>query len=125
MDAALHNKKDRFDNALQELEQGISALRLLQESEKSLPFRYELGSSLYGQAIIPAHTRTVGIWLGAGVMVQFELKDAQNFLANKQKERQEEMRRLDHDLNFLRRQITTMEVNLARLYNHVLSLQAQ
>ena len=84
-----------------------------------LTYTFELGDTLYAKACIPAGERKVGLWLGAGILLEYELADACQFLDMKRTERKEELVKCAHDLDFIRRQITTTEVTVARLYNHV------
>jgi prefoldin subunit 5 len=116
MERSLQNKRERFTNLLKELETSINAVILLSEPGQR-HYNFELGDTLYGRAIIPDGDRKVGLWLGAGVMLEYELTEARSFLETKRDERKEELRKSEHDLEFIRKQITTTEVNLARLYN--------
>ena len=116
MEKSLQNKRERFTNLLKELESSISAVTQLSEPGER-HYNFELGDTLYGRALIPDDDRKVGLWLGAGVMLEYKLNEARSFLEIKRDERKEELRKADHDLEFIRKQITTTEVNLARLYN--------
>lgn len=116
MEGVLHNKKERFANLLHELNSSIAAIEQLRKPG-DLHYKFELGNTLYAAALIPDEARKVGLWLGAGIMLEYDLDEALQFLANKRDDRTEEIRKINHDLHFLKRQITTMEVNVARLYN--------
>lgn len=122
MENSLRNKKERFTNLNQDLEMSINAVNQLADPSAH-QFTFELGDTLYGRAAIAAVAegaeRQVGLWLGAGVMLEYSTVQARQFLEQKREERQEELRKCDHDLEFIRKQITTTEVTLARLYNHL------
>lgn len=121
MEKGLQNKKARFSSLLSELENSLSAVKQM-FIPGDLTFDFELGDTLYAKAIIPENEgRKVGLWLGAGIMLEYELEEASIFLEMKISERKDEIRKVDHDLDFLRNQITTMEVNIARLYNWILN----
>jgi len=59
----------------------------------------------------------VFLWLGANVMVAYETSEAELLLQNKLNTAQQSLENCDEDLDFLREQITTMEVATARVYN--------
>lgn len=120
MEAALRARETRYDASIAEIESSLEAVETLRRTPTSLSYNFELGSTLYATAIIPpteSH-RCIGLWLGGGIMLEFEVEEAISFLKNKLEERQRELSKVKHDLLFIRRQVTTMEVNMARLYNH-------
>lgn len=68
---------------------------------------------------VPNNTGTVMLWLGANTMVEFPFQDAKQLLENNLKNGRENVANLEKDLDFLKTQITTMEVNLARVHNEI------
>lgn len=125
MEGSLRSKRERLAGLLQDLDLSINAVGQLAD-RSPCNFTFELGDTLYGRARIAAvpedGKRTVGLWLGAGVMLEYEMGEARHFLEHKQTERREELKKCEHDLEFIRRQITTTEVTIARLYNHLVHL---
>jgi prefoldin subunit 5 len=121
MEVSLKSKFDRFTNLQTELDSSYAAVNQLSKSSE-LEYDFELGDTLYAKAKIPQGDQTVGLWLGAGVMLEYELPDAKEFLKSKLEERKEEIRKVTHDLEFVRKQITTMEVVIARLFNFIRGL---
>lgn len=109
-----------------EIESSIGAIKAIQTTNKEesapIQFTFELGDTLYGKANVRANS-SVGLWLGAGVMLEYEGGEAIAFLETKLREREEEIGKVVCDLEFIRRQITTMEVNIARLYNYLVQLK--
>lgn len=114
MERGLKNKRLRLSSYVTDLSKSIEAISAL---EKTDTIRYEIGDTLYANATLSKTDRTVGLWLGAGIMLDFERADGIQFLSIKLKERKNEVQKCIHDLSFIRRQITTMEVNISRLYN--------
>lgn len=110
----MKNKRLRLSSYVTDLSKSIEAISAL---EKTDTIRYEIGDTLYANATLSKTDRTVGLWLGAGIMLDFERADGIQFLSIKLKERKNEVQKCIHDLSFIRRQITTMEVNISRLYN--------
>jgi prefoldin subunit 5 len=79
---------------------------------------FSLQDTLYARATIrPATLDSVYLWLGANVMVSYPLTEAEELLQQKLDKAQESLKACDEDLEFLRVQITTLEVALARVHN--------
>lgn len=70
-----------------------------------------LSDQLYVNAKVPA-TSKVCLWLGANVMLEYEIDDAESLLTKNLTVAQNNLTELDDDLNFLRDQITTTEVSI-------------
>ena len=60
----------------------------------------------------------VCLWLGANVMMEFTFEEAEELLNKNLKTATENLAVVEQQLSFLRDQITTSEVNIARVYNH-------
>ncbi|KAK1061077.1 peptide chain release factor 1 [Friedmanniomyces endolithicus] len=88
------------------------------ETEDAEPLEsfFELNDTLYAKAEIPK-TEEVYLWLGANVMLSYPLPEAETLLQSKLEAAQLSLENCDEDLDFLREQITTMEVATARVYN--------
>jgi prefoldin subunit 5 len=79
---------------------------------------FSLQDTLYAKAIIkPAQIDEVYLWLGANVMVAYPLDEAEELLQAKWDKAKESLTACDEDLEFLRVQITTLEVAIARVHN--------
>ncbi|OJT14441.1 hypothetical protein TRAPUB_9019 [Trametes pubescens] len=85
-------------------------------SKKPLVTTYELNDTLYAEAELE-DTDTVFLWLGANVMLSYKLPAAVALLRSKLDSAQSSLATVIEDLEFLREQITVMEVNTARVYN--------
>ncbi|XDG05515.1 hypothetical protein ABKA04_005130 [Annulohypoxylon sp. FPYF3050] len=77
---------------------------------------FELNDTLYAKASIPP-TDEVYLWLGANVMLAYPIEEAQTLLISKLSAAKQSYSNCEEDLDFLREQITTMEVAIARVYN--------
>ncbi|RKP29606.1 Prefoldin, subunit 3 [Metschnikowia bicuspidata] len=97
-----------------DIENNLAVIRHLQQQQadgaETLTTNFELDSTLYARADVDLQSLdSVYLWLGADVMLEYPLDEALDLL-----------NQLDtalEDLDFLRQNITTMEVNTARLYN--------
>ncbi|KAF1817614.1 Prefoldin, subunit 3 [Eremomyces bilateralis CBS 781.70] len=77
---------------------------------------FELNDTLFAKANIPP-TDEVYIWLGANVMLAYPVSEAISLLESKLATAKQSVANCEEDLDFLREQITTMEVATARVYN--------
>lgn len=77
---------------------------------------YELNDTLYAKAVITPGN-TVYIWLGANVMLEYTITEAIELLESKLQAATQSLSMCEEDLEFLRENITVVEVNTARVYN--------
>ncbi|KAI0920312.1 hypothetical protein AcV5_010083 [Taiwanofungus camphoratus] len=87
-----------------------------QSMKKPVRTTFELNDTLYAEAELE-DTDTVYLWLGANVMLSYKLPDAISLLRSKLEAAEASLTSVIEDLEFLREQITIMEVNTARVYN--------
>lgn len=79
---------------------------------------FSLQDTLYAKAKIkPAEIDEVYLWLGANVMVAYPLDEAEDLLQSKLTKAKNSLVAAEEDLEFLRVQITTLEVAIARVHN--------
>ncbi|KAF7541965.1 hypothetical protein G7Z17_g11854 [Cylindrodendrum hubeiense] len=94
----------------------VKFLKLRKDDEEPIQTTFELNDTLYAKADIPA-TEEVYIWLGANVMLSYPIDEAETLLEQKLSTAKISLSNCEEDLDFLREQITTMEVAIARVYN--------
>lgn len=117
MEISLNNKRLRTQSKLEDLNKSIAAIVGLKKNSGST-FNFELNDTLYAKAHLPEDKlETVHLWLGANVMLSYPVKEALELLETKRDEAKTIFDQCETDLLFLRDQITTMEVNTARVYN--------
>ncbi|CAK4080444.1 unnamed protein product [Aphanomyces euteiches] len=78
---------------------------------------FSLADNVFAKATIDADVQTVCIWLGANVMVEYTFDEALELLRSNLKTAEQRLEQIDTDLAFLRDQIITTEVNMARIFN--------
>lgn len=83
----------------------------------------ELHDTLYARVQVDGAPEEVYLWLGANVMLAYPIAEARTLLQGKLAAALESLRNCQDDLDFLRQQITTLEVNTARLYNYEVTLK--
>ena len=90
------------------------------DEEDEEEIQYELEDGLYTFATIPKKnkTNTVSLWLGAGILMEFTYEEALEVLQEKYDTYNIKIKDIMEDLEWLREQKTTMEVNIAKVYNY-------
>ena len=106
----LERKEEGRDESEDELEE--------KKSSDVLETTFSLQDTLYAKAVVkPAEVDEVYLWLGANVMAAYPLDEAEELLQGKLDKARESLKAADEDLEFLRVQITTLEVAIARVHN--------
>ncbi|EIE78389.1 hypothetical protein RO3G_03093 [Rhizopus delemar RA 99-880] len=108
-----------LEEKIPEIEKTIAVVDLLtekKETQEPLYTDFELNDTLYAKAKIEA-SDSVYLWLGANVMLEYTCEEAKELLTSKLETAKTSRKNTLEDLEFLRSQITTMEVNTARVYN--------
>lgn len=85
-------------------------------TKKPLTTTFELNDTLFAEAQLD-DTDTVYLWLGANVMLSYEIPEAIALLRSKLDAAETSLKTAIEDLEFTREQLTVMEVNTARMYN--------
>lgn len=105
-----------------DIEKNLAVIRHIEaqksDGEAVLETNYEVDSSLYTKAEVDVGSlESVYLWLGALVMLEYPLDEAVELLNTRLANNTQQLATVKEDLDFLRENITTMEVNTARLYN--------
>lgn len=108
-------KRARLKHQLPDFERSIEIIGLL-EKKQTIETQFLMSSQLYSKARIPP-TDKVCLWLGANVMLEYPLEEAKALLTKNLNTSLSNLKQIDEDLEYLKDQITTSEVNLARVYN--------
>ncbi|XP_014219464.1 prefoldin subunit 3 [Copidosoma floridanum] len=119
MEYNLVNKRRRLREQIPDLENSLEMIKKLQDEKNNsqdMETRFVLSDQVYAKATITPTDR-VCLWLGANVMLEYTLNDAQELLTKNIQAAKKNLGYVEHDLDFLRDQFTTTEVNMARVYN--------
>lgn len=126
MELSKRNQLADLDSKRPDIEKNLEIINHLKEKQdnddddesKIIETNYELNDSLYTEATINTENlKSVYLWLGAEVMLEYPLDEAIELLDDRLKKNLENVEIIKEDLVFLKENITTMEVNTARLYN--------
>ena len=112
----LLQRKKRLKQQMPDIINTLEMVRFLKAENATLSTQFLLNENVYATATIPP-TETAYLWLGANVMLEYTIDDAEQLLKKNLEAAQEGLRTTSSDLDFLRDQYTTTEVNMARVYN--------
>lgn len=99
-----------------DMRKSLEMVKFLAERKDAFDTRYELNDTVYAEATVPP-TDKVFLWLGANVMLEYNIPEAEELLQSKLDGAMSSVDQCKEDLEFLRENITTMEVNTARVIN--------
>ena len=119
----LLRNKQRVKEKMPDITQSLEAVRFLQaasEDGDAVSLTVPLADHLYANARIPP-SGAVGLWLGANVMVEYTYEEAIALLTENLDKSHESLANIQRDLDFVKDNIITTEVNIARIYNYDVS----
>ncbi|OMJ12060.1 Prefoldin subunit 3 [Smittium culicis] len=112
-------RRKGLEDKIPEIEKSLKMVEFImnrEDVETPIETSFELYDTLYVQAKVEQPEK-ICLWLGANVMLEYTLQEAKDLLSTKLKAAKQSHENACEDLDFLRDQITTMEVNTARTYN--------
>jgi len=118
MEMTLTKNRASLRNKLPEIKSTLNMVQYLQQKKSSgetISTAYELSDQVFATAKLKPST--VCLWLGANVMVEYTFEEALELLTRNLTNAEKSLANHEDDINFLKDQITTTEVNIARVYN--------
>ncbi|KAL2079026.1 hypothetical protein ACEWY4_024770 [Coilia grayii] len=119
MELNLVQKKQRLKSQIPQIKQTLDILKHMQkkkETTEPMDTHFLLADNVYCKASVPP-TDKVCLWLGANVMLEYDIDEAESLLEKNLSTASKNLESVEEDLDFLRDQFTTTEVNMARVYN--------
>ncbi|XP_013191423.1 prefoldin subunit 3 [Amyelois transitella] len=116
MELSLATKRRRLRQQIPDLARSLEMIEKLKTQKDETETKFLLSDQVFVKANIKP-TNTVYLWLGANVMLEYSLEDAEKLLTSNMATAKKNLECVEHDLDFLRDQCTTTEVNMARVYN--------
>lgn len=119
MEYNLSTKKARLKAQIPDIKTSLDIVKHLQSRKDTtdpMETRFLLSDQVYAKARIPP-TENVNLWLGANVMLEYGIEDAKVLLEKNLEAANKSLSQVEDDLSFIRDQTTTLEVNMARVYN--------
>ncbi len=103
VERALQSEKIRLTQKIPEIEKTLEAVEMLERNhanERETKIKYQLGDAVYAKALIEDPTK-VFLWLGANVMLEYELVDANVLLQTNLENCERQKERTDEELAFV------------------------
>ncbi|KAK3168065.1 peptide chain release factor 1 [Lepraria neglecta] len=119
MEVNTQRRKAGLDERIPDIQKTLETVRFLKTRKPDsdpIEATFELNDTLYAKALVPP-TDEVYLWLGANVMLSYPIDEAETLLEGKLSGAQQTLANCEEDLDFLREQVTTLEVATARVYN--------
>ncbi|MCJ1389005.1 peptide chain release factor 1 [Xylographa bjoerkii] len=119
MEVNTQRRSAGLKDKIPDIQKTLDTVRFLKTREPDadpLEATFELNDTLYAKAHVP-YTDEVYLWLGANVMLAYPIPEAEELLEGKLDAAKVTLANCEEDLDFLREQITTLEVATARVYN--------
>merc|ERR1712244_26853 len=119
MENSLSSRRKRLKSQVPDIKSSLAMVKKLREkksADETMETQFLLSDQVYAEAVIPP-TDKVCLWLGANVMLEYTLDDAEKLLKKNLESAESSIQQIAFDLDFLRDQMTITEVTMARLYN--------
>ena len=121
MEANLHRARQSLKVKLPDIKKTLEMVAMLKtkydSDEKEMSTNFLLSDNIWAKAKVPNNSGKVALWLGANVMVEYTYEEAIKLLGKNLMNAEAKIKETEDDIDFLKDQITTTEVNLARIYN--------
>lgn len=124
LEASLQQRKNSLAVKVPEIENTLSALIHLRkessdpEAAEETLVNYELADGIQATAKVKTPCEKVYLWLGANVMMEYPAGEAEELLRGNIDGAKKTIEQCEKDIESIKGHIVTMEVNIARLYNH-------
>jgi len=116
-EAGLAEKKRRLEEQIPEFSQTLEAIKHLNQNRGStIETSFQLADAVYAKAKVDCNDKVM-LWLGANVMLEYDIDEAQSLLTDNRTNAIKSLEDVKEQLAFLRDQMTTTEVSMARVYN--------
>lgn len=116
MELNLMQRKKRLRAQVPDIEKTLEIVQHMLLKKVEFKTHFMLSDQVHAVATVPP-TDEVFLWLGANVMLEYTIEEAVTLLTKNLNTATVNADQLEDDLGYLSNQITTMEVNMARVYN--------
>lgn len=123
LDSSLATQKQHLKSKIPDIENAIDIVSFLQKKNEENPnqemeVKYNLSENIYVSAEVPVNQGHILLWLGANCMLEYPIEDASSLLTNNLEAAKKQLEKVKGDACFVREQVTTTEVNIARVHNY-------
>jgi len=108
----------RLRAKLPDLQRNLDMVKLLITKEgEEVKMDFQLADHIFAKSSVK-DADGVMLWLGADIMLEYELPEAKELLSSQVQKCQEMVAEFREALDVVKEQITTTEVTIARIYNY-------
>lgn len=129
METSFERSKGVYKSKVPEIEQTLEMIKLMKakkdgiDENSDMYANYGLCDTIYARAKVEVEKGVVFLWIGASTMVEYTYEEAIELLTGQLVDTHAKIKELDEDLYHLRGSSITVEVNMARLFNHSVKLK--
>ena len=126
MEGNFERSKNGYKGKIPELEQTLELVKLMKEKHEAgeeMYTNYSLCDTIFAKAKVDLSAQRVALYVGAKVMIEYSVDEAEDLLTLQLTQAEAKLQELNEDLFFLRGNSITVEVNMARLFNHSVKLK--
>lgn len=116
MEYNLDARRRKLKQQIPDLIKSLEMVQVLKDQTEEKETQFLLSEQVFVKTTVPP-TKTVCLWLGANVMLEYPLDEAEVLLRQNMESAIANLKSVEYDQDFLRDQLTTTEVNMARVYN--------
>jgi prefoldin subunit 5 len=125
-ESQFQNYKTTVAKKVPEINRSLELIKaMLKKKDEENQIKFQLSDGLFVEGTVPKGNKTVALWLGSDVMVEYSLEEGIELLQNNLDKAEYSIKTYNEDLEFLKEQITCCEVNMSRVHNHIISLDEQ
>ena len=124
MEQQLIRARESLKIKLPDIKKTLEMVNMMKDKnskDEEMETNFLISDNVWAKAKLPNKTGKVGLWLGANVMVEYNFEEALKLLGKNLHNAETRVKSTEEDLNFLKDQITTTEVNIARVYNQTVA----
>ena len=101
----------------------VDIMKIKRDNDEDIYANYSLCDTIYTRAKVDSSEGKVCLWVGANTMVEYTYEEAIDLLQNQLQQSHAKLQEIDEDLLHIRGNSITVEVNMARLFNHSVKIK--
>jgi prefoldin subunit 5 len=121
MEGSFEKTKNVYKSKIPELEQTLELLKIMKskrEDDEEMMTNYSLCDTIYAKAKVDVQADKVALYVGAKTFIEYSVDEGLELMTAQIQASNDKLVELNEDLAFLRTSSITVEVNMARLFNH-------
>jgi len=122
LESGFMSQKQSLKQKIPDIEGALEMVTYLQQKKKEdappIEVKYNLSENVYVNADVPVDTGKLLLWIGAMTMLEYTFDEAEELLTKNLDSAKEQLVNVKEDALFVRDQVVTTEVNIARCHNY-------